>query len=96
MTSILIKPLITEKLNLLKERRDQYGFIVDRRASKEEIISAIEKLYGVEVDWLNTMVAPTKKRKNNRTGQVTGRTNSYKKAIFKLKDGHKIDFFENN
>jgi large subunit ribosomal protein L23 len=96
MSSILKKPLITEKLNLLQERRGQYGFIVDRKASKDEIISAIEKLYNVEIDWLNTMVTPGKKRKNRKTGQVTGRTNIYKKAIFKLKDGFKIDFFESN
>lgn len=96
MSTILIKPLITEKLNLLQERRGQYGFVVDRRATKEEIKSAIEKLYSVEIEWLNTMVAPSKKRKNRKTGQVTGRTNIYKKAIFKLKEGFKIDFFESN
>jgi len=96
MSTILIKPLITEKLNLLQERRGQYGFVVDRRATKDEIKSAIEKLYSVEIEWLNTMVTPSKKRKNRKTGQVTGRTNIYKKAIFKLKDGYKIDFFESN
>lgn len=92
--NILKKPLITEKLNMLSERREQYGFIVDRKASKDEIKSAIEKLYNVEIEWLNTMVTPTKTKKNRKTGQVTGRTNIYKKAIFKLKEGHKIDFFE--
>ncbi len=83
-------------MNLLKERRNQYGFVVDRRANKNEIKSAIEKLYNVEIDWLNTMVAPAKLRKNRKTGQVTGRTNIYKKAIFTLKDGFEIDFFETN
>lgn len=94
MASILKKPLITEKMNLLSEKREQYGFLVDRRATKVEIKKEIEKLYNVEVDWVNTMVTPTKRRKNRRTGQVTGKTNIYKKAIFKLKEGFKIDFFE--
>jgi large subunit ribosomal protein L23 len=94
MANILIKPLITEKLNLLNERRGQYGFIVDRRAKKDEIITAIERLYDVKIEWLNTMVAPAKRRKNRKTGQVTGRTNIHKKAIFKLKEGFQIDFFD--
>jgi len=40
--SVLIKPLITEKMTELSEKRNQYGFIVDRKANKIEIRKAIE------------------------------------------------------
>lgn len=93
--SILKKPIISEKLNLLQERRGQYGFIVDRKATKPEIKKAIEQFYEVEVVKLNTMITSRKTRKNRKTGQLTGKTNSYKKAIFTLKEGQSIDYFEN-
>ncbi len=93
--SILIKPIISEKMNLLQERRGQYGIIVAKTANKIEIKSAIESHYGVEVSELSTMITSRKTRKNRKTGQVSGMTNSVKKAIFSLKDGQKIDFFEN-
>lgn len=79
---------------MLQERREQYGFVVDRRASKIDIKNAIELFYGVEVERVNTMVMPGKSKKNRKTGQITGRTNIYKKAVIKLKDGFSIDFFE--
>ena len=60
-----------------------------------EIKSEIEKVYGVEVEWINTMVTAPKSKRNRRTGQTTGRTNIYKKAICKLKEGQTIDFYEN-
>lgn len=93
--SVLIKPLITEKMSMLTEKRKQYGFVCLRSASKDEIKSEIEKLYGVEVIGISTMVTSPKRKKNRRTGQVTGRTNIYKKAICKLKEGQEIDFYEN-
>jgi large subunit ribosomal protein L23 len=93
--SVLIKPLITEKMSMLTEKRQQYGFVCLRSATKDEIKSEIEKLYGVEVEGISTMVTSPKRKKNRRTGQITGRTNIYKKAICKLKEGQVIDFYEN-
>jgi large subunit ribosomal protein L23 len=93
--SVLIKPLITEKMSMLTEKRKQYGFVCLRSATKDEIKSEIEKLYGVEVEGISTMVTSPKRKKNRRTGQITGRTNIYKKAICKLKEGQEIDFYEN-
>ena len=93
--SVLKKPIISEKLNLLQERRGQYGFIVDRKATKPEIKKAIEEYFEVEVVKLNTMITSRKSRTNRKTGQITGKTNSVKKAIFSLKDGQSIDYFEN-
>jgi large subunit ribosomal protein L23 len=92
--SILIKPLVSEKSNMLTEKYKQYGFIVDRKANKKQIKEAIEKVYNVEVAWVNTIVKPSKNRINPRTRQVTGRSNIHKKAIFALKEGFDIDFYE--
>ena len=45
-----MKPLITEKMTELSEKRGQYGFVVNRKANKLEVKQAIEKMYGVTVD----------------------------------------------
>ncbi len=94
MASIL-KPLLTEKMTRLADRQQKVGFICDRKADKNEIKSEIEKLYQVEVDSINTIVTSRKPKRNRRTGQVTGKTNIYKKAIVKLKEGFTINFYEN-
>ncbi len=93
---ILIRPVVTEKMERLTEKVNQYGFIVDKRANKLQIKKAIEELYGVTVDSVNTMrYAGKVKTRYTRTGVLVGRTNSYKKAIVTLKEGEKIDFYSN-
>lgn len=92
--SILVKPLITEKMTELGETQSKFGFIVDRNATKPEIRKALEEFYGIEINSLNTMIVPGKSKTNRRTGQVSGRTKIYKKAIFTLKEGFSLDFFE--
>lgn len=92
--SILVKPLITEKMTEQGETQNKFGFIVDRNATKPEIRKALEEFYGIEIDSLNTMIVPGKSKTNRRTGQVSGRSKIYKKAIFTLKEGFSLDFFE--
>ncbi|MCC7297069.1 MAG: 50S ribosomal protein L23 [Bacteroidia bacterium] len=92
---ILKKPLITEKMTAIMEKRGQFGFVVDKNATKDEIKKAIEDFYKVEVATVNTMIARGKSRRNRRTGQISGYTNAYKKAIITLKEGFNIDFYEN-
>ena len=92
---ILKKPLITEKMTSLMDKRGQYGFVCDHRSTKDEIKKAIEDFYGVEVASVNTMITRGKVRKNRRTGQISGYTNKYKKAFVTLKEGFNIDFYEN-
>ena len=92
---ILKKSLITEKMTSLMDKRGQYGFVCDHRSTKDEIKKAIEDFYGVEVASVNTMITRGKVRKNRRTGQISGYTNKYKKAIITLKEGFNIDFYEN-
>ncbi len=92
---ILKKPLVTEKSSALLDKKGQYGFVVDHKASKDEIKKAVEEFYSVEVATVNTMIQRGKVRRNRRTGQISGYTNKYKKAFVTLKEGFNIDFFEN-
>ena len=52
--SIIVKPVITEKMTALGEKLNRYGFVVEKTANKVEIKSAVEKLYGVTVESVNT------------------------------------------
>jgi len=91
---IIIKPMITEKSETLSENLMQYSFVVNKKANKIEIKSAIEQLYGVTVESVNTLVMPGKSKvRNTRSGLQKGRKPSFKKAIVRLSEGEEIDFF---
>jgi len=93
---ILKKPIITEKMTMLGEKRNQYAFRVDKRANKYQIRQAIQELYGVQVDSVNTMrYAGKTKSRYTKAGFVEGRTDSFKKAVVTLKEGEVIDFYSN-
>ncbi len=93
---ILLKPLVTEKMTDQSERFNRYGFVVDRKASKPEIIKAVESVYNVKVESVNTMVYGGKvKSRYTKGGIISGKTNSYKKAIVTLAEGDSIDFYSN-
>ena len=53
---ILVKPIVTEKLTAQAERFNRYGFVVRRQATKQQIKKAVESLYNVSVNTVNTMV----------------------------------------
>ncbi len=91
---ILIKPIITEKAEDLTNRHNQYSFQVDKKTNKIEIKKAVEDVYNVQVDSVNTMIMPGKtKSRNTRSGLQRGRVSGYKKAIVTLAEGEEIDFF---
>ena len=94
MKTILVKPLITEKADTLTESKTQYSFIVDKGANKIEIKKAVEALYTVNVEAVNTMIIPGKRKtRNTKKGVLHGRKPSYKKAVVTLASGETIDFF---
>ncbi len=94
--NILIEPIITEKMTDKSEKLNQYGFIVKKNANKIEIKKAVEKLYNVTVESVNTMVYGGKRRdRYTKRGLIKGRTKSFKKAIVTLVDGDTIDFYSN-
>lgn len=93
---ILKQPLITEKMTKISEKLNRYGFIVDERANKVEIKKAVEKMYNVTVESINTInVASKRKQRYTKTGFVSGSTGTYKKAVVTLKKGDTIDFYSN-
>ncbi|HBH48984.1 MAG TPA: 50S ribosomal protein L23 [Bacteroidales bacterium] len=93
---ILLKPIVTEKFTDLGEKLNQYGFIVEKRANKIQIKQAVEEMYGVTVESVNTMVyAGKSKSRYTKTGIIAGRTKSFKKAVVTLADGETIDFYSN-
>jgi large subunit ribosomal protein L23 len=91
---ILIKPIITEKMTGQAEKLNRYGFVVAKEANKLQIKAAIEKMYGVKVDSVNTQQYVGKvKTRNTTRGMAVGRVNRNKKAIVTLKQGEVIDFY---
>jgi large subunit ribosomal protein L23 len=93
---ILVKPLVTEKWNEQSERFNRYGFVVVRSATKSQIKRAVEGLYDVKVDSVNTMIYGGKtKSRYTKSGIITGKTAAYKKAIVTLAQGDSIDFYSN-
>jgi large subunit ribosomal protein L23 len=91
---ILVKPIITEKMTAQAEKLNRYGFVVAKEANKLEIKAAVEKMYGVKVDSVNTQQYVGKvKTRNTTRGVAVGRVNRNKKAIVTLKQGEVIDFY---
>jgi large subunit ribosomal protein L23 len=88
---VIRRPIIlTEKATLLREKHNQVVFEVARSANKVEIKSAVQKLFGVQVTAVNTMII---RGKDRRMGRGHARTQNWKKAIVTLRDGDAIDFF---
>lgn len=85
---IIKAPIVTEKSLELSRKQNTFVFSVDPRASKIEIKEAIEKLFNVEVEKVNTLNTYPKKK---RVGRYVGRANKVKKAIVKLKEGSSIE-----
>ncbi|TAE16673.1 MAG: 50S ribosomal protein L23 [Bacteroidetes bacterium] len=96
LSEILIKPILTEKANLQQEKAGKYAFRVARGANKLEIKTAVEKMYGVQVEEVNTIVVPGKaKARNTKSGVITGVKSAYKKAIVTVAKGETIDLYAN-
>lgn len=94
--NILLKPIVTEKMMAQSESLNRFGFIVEKTANKLQIKKAVEELYGVTVDSVNTMRYGGKvKSRFTKSGVQLGKTNSYKKAIVTLVQGDTIDFYSN-
>jgi large subunit ribosomal protein L23 len=90
MKLVLKKPVLTEKARELA-KKNQYVFIVEKFANKNEIKKAIEDFYKVKVLNVKILKVPPKPR---RFGRISGQKKGYKKAIVKIKEGQKIEIFE--
>jgi len=85
---IIIAPIITEKTSRISANGDKIVFKVRKDANKTQIKQAIEKIYSVKVEKVNTINVKPKKK---RVGRYTGTTSAYKKAVITLAEGSKIE-----
>jgi len=94
LADVLVRPVVTEKVNGQIEKSGRYTFMVGKGANKLEIKKAVEEFYGVKVTDVNTVVVPAKnKTRFTRAGFLSGRKPSYKKAVVTLAQGDSIDLF---
>ena len=88
---VIIKPIITEA-SMDRIANKTYTFKVAKDATKPEIAKAVEVMFGVKVDKVNTI---SMKKKPKRLGVHAGYTSDWKKAIVTLKsDSKTIEFFD--
>lgn len=94
--NILLRPIVTEKMTSQGDKFNRYGFLVDKRANKLQIKKAVEEMYSVSVDSVNTLRYGGKvKSRNTKSGLLIGKTSATKKAVVTLAEGNKIDFYSN-
>jgi large subunit ribosomal protein L23 len=89
MFDIIKRPIITEKNTLRATSHNEYAFEVALTSNRTEIKKAVEKLFGVKVLRVNTMIGRKTPRK---LGKSSGTRKLWKKAIVKLQEGDKFDF----
>ena len=88
--NVIKRPLITEQGMHLVQTENSYPFAVDPRANKIQIREAVEKTFGVKVVAVRTS---NRKGKPRRRGRRVGRTQNWKKAYVKLREGQTIELF---
>ena len=94
--SIIKRPIVTEKMTAQGEQLNRYAFVVDMKVNKIQIKKAVSEMYDVDVINVRTMVCIGKKRiRGTKSGMISGRTSTYKKAIVTLAEGDTIDFYSN-
>lgn len=87
---VVVKPLVTEKGVEDSNENNAYAFEIHKLATKSDVRRAVEELFDVKVV---KVTIQNRKGKPRRTKQGFSHTASWKKAIVKLDDEHRIDFF---
>ena len=88
LATVLQAPVVSEKSTIAAEKNKQFVFKVTKQASKIQIKKAVEAMFEVQVDSVNTLNVKGKKK---RFGLTLGKRSDWKKAYVKLKEGHDID-----
>ena len=92
----IIEPIVTEAATQLTEKLNRYTFRVSPEANKFQIKDMVEKLYGVKVLNVNTLIVRGKnKSRYTKSGLLRGKTDKWKKAFITLAEGQTIDFYAN-
>ncbi len=95
LTKVILKPVITERSTILKERDNKFVFEVHPDANKREIKLAVEKMFNVKVKDVRTArIRGKTKTTFMRAGRFTGKQPDRKKAIVTLAQGESIDIFD--
>ena len=89
--NLITRPHITEKVLLLKEEGNKVVFRIRKDTNKIELKKAIEAMFNVTVETINTLTVRGKKK---RLGRYEGKRSDWKKAIVTLKEGDTIEYFE--
>jgi large subunit ribosomal protein L23 len=89
LASVLLAPVVSEKSANAAESNKQFVFKVDKRSTKEQIKSAVELMFSVEVDSVNVLNV---KGKQKRSARSLYKKSDWKKAYVKLKEGFDIEF----
>ena len=89
--SVIKKPMLSEKSVDLRENESKYTFIVQLKATKNDIKKAIKSLYDVDVQTVKTSIT---RGKLKRRGKSYIMTKKKKKAVVTLNKGQKLDIFE--
>ena len=89
LAQVLVAPIVSEKATMIAEKRNQVLFKVLRDATKPEIKAAVELMFKVEVESVQTV---TQKGKVKRFGRSIGRRDHVKKAYVSLKAGQELNF----
>lgn len=90
---VIKRPVVTEKSRVQAELDNQIVFAVDLRATKHDVRAAVEKLFNVEVQSVNTMIVAGKRR---RTVHGPAKRSNWKKAIVTLREGQSLSFFQDD
>jgi large subunit ribosomal protein L23 len=88
---IIVRPIVTEKSNMLSEQLNKYVFEVAPEANKRQIKEAIETIFDKKVRKVNTLVMPAKRGMRGRKSYL--RSKQWKKAIVTLEPGETIELF---
>jgi large subunit ribosomal protein L23 len=89
LAQVLVAPIVSEKATMAAEKNNQVLFKVLRDATKPEIKAAVELMFKVEVESVQTVV---QKGKVKRFGRSIGRRDHVKKAYVSLKAGQELNF----
>ena len=90
LSDIIVRPLLTEKVNKATEKNNVYGFEVGLKANKNQIKNAIQELYNVKVLSISTSILPGKV---NRTSKGVKKSSKTKKAYLTIANDQKIQLF---
>lgn len=89
--NVILKPIISEKSNELREKEGTYSFEVRREASKDDVRKAVKALWNADVETVNTLV---RRGKVKRRGAQIFKGGNTKKAFVKLAGNAKLPLFE--